>query len=78
MSAICRDSIGGARIGVHVRPSRMGAQRNYYLAVSHALVPEVTAIRFIGQNQDEALQSFTVSRENALAVQAMENWWVGS
>jgi hypothetical protein len=54
----------------------MGSQRNYYLAVSDQSAPQVVMIRFVGQDQDRALQRFEVSRENAMAAH-QQNWRVG-
>lgn len=76
MSTICRDNVYGTLIAVHARRSRMGSQCNYYKTVSHGLLPNVVAIRFVGQDQDEALHSFQASRENAVAA-FNQSWWAG-
>lgn len=77
MSAICRDNVHGTRIEVHARRSHMGSQINYYKAVSHGLLPNVVAIRYMGQEQESALRAFEVTRENAVAA-FEQNWWAGS
>ena len=72
MSAICQTSIGETRIALRARPSHMGSQINYYLQISHPAVIRTTVIHFIGQNQDQALRSFEISRENAIASSQFE------
>lgn len=73
---LCSDNIGGTRIRIMARPAENGFLRNYYLVVSHVGAPQVTAFRNIGQNEEQALRRFEVSRDNAAALlaRALEGW----
>lgn len=73
MAAICSDRVGNTHIGIHAR--RSGERCRYYIAVSHDAAPNVTAIRLVAENQEQALRRFEVARENALA---SSRWWAGS
>lgn len=69
---VCSENIGGTRIRIISRPRENGFLRNYYIAVSRDDMPQVTAMRLIGESREQALRSFEVSRENALAALTFE------
>jgi hypothetical protein len=69
---VCRELVGGALIRVVSRSRENGFLRNHYLLVSHSDAPTVTAMRFIGEDQGQAVRRFELSCENAMAVAAFE------